>query len=49
MDPDKDWIRVMNAQLRYYFHIPDPDLLSDHEWAARVAELKYIRKLETGI
>jgi len=48
VDPERDWLRVQNAQLTYYFHIPDPNLLSDQEWAAKVAELKYIRKLETG-
>ncbi|WP_185116962.1 hypothetical protein [Halpernia humi] len=48
MDPKTDWFRVQNAQLIYYFHIPDPSLLSDEEWAARVAELKHLRKIENG-
>lgn len=41
-------IRLFNAQLMYYFHIPNPDLLTDQEWAARIAELEYIRKKENG-
>lgn len=32
----------------YYFHIPNPDLLTDKEWASRVAELQFIRKKEAG-
>jgi hypothetical protein len=39
-----EWLRVANAQLRYYLHISDPDSLSDHDWAARIKELEYIRK-----
>lgn len=27
-------------------HISDPESLSDDEWAARLAELKYIRQKE---
>jgi hypothetical protein len=27
-------------------HIPDPDILSDEEWAARVKELEWIRRME---
>jgi hypothetical protein len=27
-------------------HIPDPDALSDEEWAARLTELEWIRKEE---
>lgn len=38
----------MNASLMYYFHIPDPSLLPDDEWAARVKELQWIRKKEAG-
>lgn len=36
----------MNAQLRYYMHISDPDLLTDYEWANCIAGLKWIRKKE---
>lgn len=39
-------MRIANAQLRYYMHIPDPDSLSDEEWAMRYRELEYIRKKE---
>jgi len=35
----------MAAQLRYYMHI-EPDDLSDEEFAARYAELVYIRRKE---
>lgn len=35
-----------NAKLRYYLHIPDPDSLSDEEWALRLAELDWIWKKE---
>lgn len=28
--------------------IQDPDSLSDDDWARRIAELKYVRMLETG-
>ncbi|WP_262691656.1 hypothetical protein [Epilithonimonas vandammei] len=39
-------MRVSNAQLRYYFHISEPDALTDEEWIAYMQELEYIRKLE---
>lgn len=39
-------IRKVNAQLRYYMHIADPDNLNDTEWAMRFAELVWIRKEE---
>jgi hypothetical protein len=39
-------LRISNAQLRYYMHISDPDSLTDEEWAARLQELKFIRKEE---
>ena len=42
----KDMLRIVNAQLRYYMHIPDPDSLSDEEWAARFRELEFIRREE---
>jgi acyl carrier protein phosphodiesterase len=34
--------------MSYYFHIPDPDSLSDEDWVRRYAELKYIRNSEKG-
>lgn len=39
-------LRIVNAQLRYYMHITDPDSLSDEEWAMRFRELEYIRREE---
>jgi hypothetical protein len=27
-------------------HIPDPDSLTDEEWAMRIRELEYVRKEE---
>jgi hypothetical protein len=38
--------RTANAQLRYYLHIPDPDSLSDREWAMRIKELEWLRQQE---
>jgi len=37
---------VINAQLSYYMHIPDPDSLSDDQWAMKFRELEWIRKKE---
>ena len=39
-------VRMVNAQLRYYMHVSDPDSLSDEEWAARFRELEWIRQQE---
>ncbi|MDR1120038.1 MAG: hypothetical protein LBM08_03895 [Dysgonamonadaceae bacterium] len=39
-------VRISNAQLRYYMHIPDPDSLEDEQWAMRIRELEYIRREE---
>ena len=39
-------IRKLNAQLRYYLHVPDPDSLTDTEWAMRIKELEWIRTEE---
>ena len=36
----------MNAQLRYYLHIADPDSLTDEEWAMRQKELEWVRTEE---
>ena len=41
-----DRIRMVNAQLRYYMHVSDPDSLDDAEWAMLVKELEWIRKEE---
>ena len=41
-----DGLRQLNAQLRYYMHIADPDSLTDQEWAMRVKELEWIREEE---
>ena len=34
---------MVNAQLRYYMHISDPDSLSDEDWAMRFKEIEWIR------
>jgi hypothetical protein len=39
------WVRLVNAQLRYYMHV-DPDLLSDDQWARMWQDLQWIRKRE---
>ena len=36
----------MDANLRYYYNIPEPEKLSDQEWYRRVRELEYLRKRE---
>lgn len=41
-----DFVRMINAQLSYYMHIPDPDSLSDEQWAMRFKELKWIGRQE---
>lgn len=43
--PELDAIRIIDAQLRYFFHL-NPDELDDITWAARVKELEYIRTKE---
>jgi len=40
-----EWIRKINAQLRYYLHL-DPDLLTDIQWANAWKELEWIREEE---
>ncbi|HOZ84533.1 MAG TPA: hypothetical protein PK191_03530 [Niabella sp.] len=47
MDEEKEWLRIANAMIRYYFHL-DPDILSDEEWAMRYNELIWVRKKEAG-
>ena len=46
MVADGDGLRKLDAQLRYYMHIADPDSLTDQEWAMRVKELEWIREVE---
>ena len=41
-------VRTVNAQLRYYMHISDPDSLSDEDWAMRFKEIEWIRKTGGG-
>jgi len=36
----------INAQLRYYMHIDDPDGLTDEEWAIQAESLNWIRRKE---
>jgi len=45
---DTDYIRIVDAELRYYLHIPNPEELSDTEWAMRLKELEWIRTKEAG-
>jgi len=40
-----EWIRQINAQLRYYLHL-DPDKLTDVEWANAWKELEWVRSEE---
>lgn len=37
---------MLNAQLRYYMHVPDPDSLDDTEWAMIVKEMEWVRNEE---
>ena len=39
-------MRIINAQIRYYLHLADPDSLSDEEWAMRYKELIWLREQE---
>ncbi len=43
-----DGIRKVNAQLRYYMHVSDPDSLTDEEWAMMIRDLEWIRKEEAN-
>lgn len=45
---ESEMVRIVNAQLRYYMHISDPDSLSDEDWAMRFKEIEWIRKREAG-
>ncbi|MCQ2359954.1 MAG: hypothetical protein MJ009_00535 [Paludibacteraceae bacterium] len=37
---------MVNAQLRYYMHVINPDSLTDQEWAMMLKELEWIRSEE---
>jgi hypothetical protein len=41
-----DYMRIANANLQYYMHVPDPDSLTDEEWAMKLRELEWIRDIE---
>ena len=43
---DGEYVRQINAQLRYYLHIPDPDSLSDTDWARAFQDLVWVREQE---
>jgi hypothetical protein len=43
---DTDYIRIIDAELRYYMHISHPESLPDSEWAERFRELEWIRRKE---
>lgn len=45
---ESEMVRIVNAQLRYYMHISDPDSLSDEDWAMRFKEIEWLRKREAG-
>lgn len=44
---ENDWVGLMTTQLEYYLGI-DASHLSDYDWAVKIAQLDYIRKLEEG-
>ncbi|WP_259840501.1 hypothetical protein [Chryseobacterium herbae] len=39
-------IRIYNALLTYYMHIPEPGVLSDEDWAEKLQDLHFIRQKE---
>jgi len=39
-------IRLFDAYLKFYMHIPKPQKLSDEEWAEEIQNLHFIRKTE---
>ncbi|MBR5327978.1 MAG: hypothetical protein IKV31_05495 [Paludibacteraceae bacterium] len=39
-------MRKVNAQLRYYMHISDPDSLTDEQWANAFRDLEWVRNME---
>jgi hypothetical protein len=38
-------VRLINAQLRYYYKI-DPDTLTDEQWAKMWQDLSWVRRKE---
>lgn len=40
------WIHHYDAQLQYYFNIPNPENLTDEEWSLNVAKLEWVRAEE---
>jgi hypothetical protein len=46
-DVHSNWVGFINTLLEYYLHL-DPAKLTDEEWAEKFAQLKQIRKLESG-
>lgn len=44
---DTEYIRIVDAELRYYLRIQNPEELSDEEWAMRMKELEWIRIQES--
>lgn len=45
---NKNYVAQLNAQLRYYFHIQNPENLSLTDWAHQVAQLEWVRSRERG-
>jgi len=39
---DKDFIRKQNALQQLFFHINDPDALSDDDWMENVRRLEWL-------
>lgn len=37
---------MFDAYLKYYLHVPNPQLLTDEEWAEEMQNLHFIRKTE---
>lgn len=46
MDPQRDFVWLVNTEMRYYLGIQDPDALSDDEWAKTLKTLQWIRSKE---
>jgi len=44
--PTKIEIRLLDAYLKYYLHIRNPEKLSNKEWAEEVQNLHFIRTKE---
>jgi hypothetical protein len=43
---ESDGIRIINAKLRKYMGIQNPELLSDIQWAMRYKELEWLEQKE---